>query len=270
MIVIDTIICYPNYMKEYIKENAKAWDYENKNDNFWTVSVNKNQINEAKKGNLNIYLTPMKYVKPKWVTNIKGLKILALACGGGQQSIMLAAAGAKVTVLDISKKQIETDIETAKENDLNIETHIGDMQDLSIFKDESFDMIFNPTSTCFISDVQKTYNECYRVLKKGGKFLTSATNPALYLFDEKKELKGKLKVKYTIPYSDLKSLSRKDVQKMIDQHDTIEFSHTWDILLGGLFKSGFILNDMYSDYSGLEIVDSFVHDCYFAMQAIKY
>jgi ubiquinone/menaquinone biosynthesis C-methylase UbiE len=256
-------------MKDYIKNNAKAWDFENNHDNFWTVSVDANQVEEAKKGILKMYLTPMKFVKPEWVNNVKGLKILALACGGGQQSIMLAAAGADVTVLDISKKQIQSDIETAKLNNLNIKTFVGDMQDLSIFKDESFDMIYNPTSSCFISDVQKTYNECYRVLTKGGTLITSATNPILYLFDEKKEQKGKLKVKYTIPYSDLKSLSQKDVQKMIDKHDTFEFSHTWDILLGGLFKAGFIVDDMYTDLSGLEIIDSFIHDCYFALHAKK-
>jgi ubiquinone/menaquinone biosynthesis C-methylase UbiE len=256
-------------MKEYINDNAKAWDFENNHNNFWTVSVNDNQIKEAQKGILNIYLTPMKFVKPEWVNSVKGLKILALACGGGQQSIMLAAAGADVTVLDISKKQIESDIITAKKNNLDVKTFVGDMQDLSIFKDESFDMIYNPTATCFISDVQKTYNECFRVLKRGGTFITSATNPILYLFDEKKEKKGKLKVKYTIPYSDLKSLSKKDVEKMIKRHDTIEFSHTWDILLGGLFKAGFIVDDMYTDFSGLEIVDSFVHDCYFALHAKK-
>jgi ubiquinone/menaquinone biosynthesis C-methylase UbiE len=203
------------------------------------------------------------------ISNIKGKKILALACGGGQQSIIFSAAGADVTVLDISKSQIENDIKVAKENNLEIKALVGDMQDLSIFEDNSFDMIYNPTSTCFISDVQSTYNECYRVLKVGGTFICSATNPALYLFDEKKELKGKLKIKYTIPYSDLKSLSEKDRNKMVKRHDTFEFSHTWDILLGGLFKAGFILTDMYSDYSGLEIVDSFVHDCYFALNAKK-
>ena len=264
-----TLWYHLNVMKEYIKDNAIAWDFENSKDNFWTIGVNEKQFNLAKNGDLQIYLSPIKFVKPEWVSDIRGKKILALACGGGQQSIMLSAAGADVTVLDISKKQIETDIETAKKYGLDIKAIQGDMQDLSMFADCTFDMIFNPTSTCFISEVQKTYDECYRVLKIGGTFLTSATNPILYIFDEKKEFKGKLKVKYTVPYSDLKSLKKSDVEKMIKRHDTIEFSHTWDILLGGLFEAGFIVDDMYTDLSGLEIVDSFVHDCYFALHAKK-
>ncbi|MBK5200248.1 MAG: methyltransferase domain-containing protein [Spirochaetaceae bacterium] len=256
-------------MKEYIKNNAKAWDFESSNNNFWTVSASKKSIENAKNGNIEVYLTPMKFVKKSWISQIKGKKILALACGGGQQSIIFSAAGADVTVLDISKNQIDNDIKVANENRLKLKTLVGDMQDLSMFKDNTFDMIYNPTSTCFIDDLQTTYNECYRVLKVGGTLLTSATNPALYLFDEKKELKGTLKIKYTIPYSDIKSLSEKKITKMIEKHDTFEFSHTWDVLLGGLFKAGFIVEDMYSDYSGFEIVDSFIHDCYFALRAKK-
>lgn len=256
-------------MKEYIKNNAEAWDFESSTNNFWTIGANNESIQKARTGNIEIYLTPMKFVKKSWISQLKGKKILALACGGGQQSIIFSAAGADVTVLDISKKQIDNDIKIAKKHNLKLKTLIGDMQNLSMFKENTFDMIYNPTSTCFINDVQTTYNECYRILKVGGTLLTSATNPALYMFDEKKELQGKLKIKYTIPYSDIKSLSGKKISKMKEKHDTFEFSHTWDILLGGLFKAGFIVEDMYSDYSGLEIIDSFIHDCYFALRAKK-
>lgn len=256
-------------MEKYIKNNAKAWDFENSNRNFWTIPVDKKQIEKAKNGIYDILLTPMKTIKQEWLKDIKGKKVLALACGGGQQSIILAAAGADVTVIDISKKQIENDIKTAAKENLKIKAIQADMQDLSMLDDDSFDLIFNPTSTCFIKNVENTYKECNRVLKTGGHFLTSATNPILYLFDEKKEFKGKLKVKYTIPYSDLKSLSKKELEKRLKKNDTIEFSHTWETLLGGIFKAGFIVEDLYTDYSGLEIVDSFIHDCYFAIKAKK-
>lgn len=256
-------------MDNYVKNNANAWDFESSNHNFWTVSVTEAQIEKATKGVMEMYLTPLKFVRESWVKELKGKKVLALACGGGQQSILMAAAGADVTVVDISKKQLENDEKTAMKANLNIKTIQADMQDLSIFEDSSFDIIYNPTSTCFIKDVEKTYAECFRVLCKNGLFLTSATNPILYLFDEKKELKGKLKVKYTIPYSDLKSLSHKELEKRLKKNDTVEFSHTWQTLLGSIFDSGFIVEDLYTDQSGLEIVDSFVNDCYFAIKARK-
>lgn len=91
-------------------------------------------------------------------------------------------------------------------------------------------------------------------------------NPVLYIFDEKKQEK-KLKVKYTLPYSDLTSLSRKEIEKMIRNADTIEFSHTLDSIIGGLISSGFIIDGFFSDYSGSEPTDSFIRDAYLAIKA---
>jgi len=256
-------------MKSYQIRNSKAWDNEVQNKNFWTIPIKLETIEKAKKGEFDIYLTPNKYVKQDWVKAFKNKKILALACAGGQQAIAFSAAQNDVTVFDISEKQLEQDVKTANKFDLNIKTIKGDMQNLSVFGDNSFDYIFNPTSTCFIEDVEKVYQECFRVLKKGGEFLTSATNPALYLFEEKTVLKNKLKIKYTIPYSDIKSLSKKEIDKMIKEQDTFEFSHTIDKLIGGLTRNGFIILDFYTDYSRNELLDSFIHDCYFAIRCKK-
>lgn len=256
-------------MKTYQENNAEAWDSEVEKNNLWTVPIDKETLEQAKVGQFNIYLTPQKFVKSDWVKDYKNKKILALACAGGQQAIAFAAANNEVTVFDISEKQLNQDKLTAKKFDLHIETVKGDMQDLSAFEDETFDYIYNPTSTCFISDVEKVYKECFRILKKEGEFVTSATNPALYLFREKDVLNNKLKIKYTIPYSDLKSLSKKQVQKMVDKKDTFEFSHTIDKLIGGITKSGFVITDFYTDYSNNELLDSFIHDCYFAIRCKK-
>lgn len=256
-------------MKTYQETNSIAWDSEVVQHNSWTVPISEDIILKAKKGEFNIYLTPSKQIKKEWLSDYKNKKILALACAGGQQAIAFAAANNDVVVFDISEKQLDQDKKTAKKYDLNIETIKGDMQDLSIFEDNTFDYIYNPTSTCFISDVEQVYKECYRVLKKGGEFITSATNPALYLFDEKDVLKNKLKIKYTIPYSDLKSLNKKQIDKIIKEKDTLEFSHTIDKLIGGLTRCGFFIKDFYSDYSNNELLDSFIHDCYFGILCKK-
>ncbi len=256
-------------MKTYQETNALAWDSEVEKHNFWTVPIEKETIEKAQNGEFNIYLTPVKFVKKEWVKDYKNKKILALACGGGQQAVAFAAAANDVTVFDISSKQLEQDKKTAEKYHLKLSTVKGDMQNLSFFKDETFDYIFNPTSTCFISDVEKVYKECFRVLKKGGELLTSITNPALYLFKEKDVLKNKLKIKYTIPYSDIKSLNKKQIKSILKEKDTLEFSHTIDILIGGVTRNGFAIMDFYTDYSGNPLVDSFIHDCYFALKCRK-
>ncbi len=256
-------------MESYISQNARAWDWEVVWHNIWTDGCTEEQIEQARKGVLKMVLSPFKQVKSSWVSSVKDKEVLALACGGGQQAILLALAGAKVTVMDISEKQLKQDESYRERLQLTMHFERGDMRDLSRFSDGQFDMIFNPTSTCFIDSVHSMYQGCFRILKKGGWFLTSLTNPVLYLFDEKKALKNKLKVKYTLPYSDLTSLSNKELAKRKAKHDTIEFSHTLDDLLGGITEAGFYITDLYSDGSGFMMLDSYIHDCYLAVRALK-
>ena len=256
-------------MKKYTTYNAEAWDYEATKGNIWTDGCTPHQVEQAREGILDMILSPFKQVPHAWIDQTKGKKVLCLACGGGQQGILLAAYGAVVTVFDISEKQLAQDANIAKREGLTLTIEQGDMCDLSRFPDNSFDLIYNPTSTCFIDDVESVYAQCNRILKNGGALLTSATNPALYIFDEKAAVKNRMKVKYTIPFSDLKSLSQKELAKRLLKHDTIEFSHTLNSLIGGLCKQGFSITDFYTDTSGCMLMDSYVHDCFMAIHAIK-
>ncbi|MCY8527410.1 SAM-dependent methyltransferase, partial [Bacillus atrophaeus] len=57
----------------------------------------------------------------------KGLKVLCLAAGGGQQGPILAAAGADVTILDNSEKQLQQDQYVAERDGLTLHTVKGSM-----------------------------------------------------------------------------------------------------------------------------------------------
>ncbi len=256
-------------MEKYTTYNAEAWDYEALKGTMWTDGCTSAQVQKAREGELDMGLSPFKRVPHSWIAETRGKEVLCLASGGGQQGILLAAYGARVTVFDISEKQLAQDALIAEREGLTLVTEQGDMSDLSRFADKRFDLIFNPTSTCFIDDVQQVYRQCNRILVDGGALLTSATNPALYLFDEKAAMKNKMKVKYTIPFSDLSSLSKKELAKRLKKHDTIEFSHTLNDLVGGLCAQGFSIIDLFTDTSGFMMMDSYVHDCYLAIRAIK-
>jgi len=256
-------------MEKYTTYNAEAWDYEATKGNIWTDGCTPQQVEQARTGFLDMILTPFKQVPHTWIADTKDKEVLCLACGGGQQGVLLAAYGARVTVFDLSERQLAKDVSIAKREGLTLAIEQGDMSDMSRFPDKMFDLIYNPTSTCFIDDVQSVYRQCYRTLKDGGSLLTSAINPALYLFDEKAALKNHMKVKYTIPYSDLKSLSEKELTKRLKKHDTIEFSHTLNDLIGGLCTQGFSITDLYTDQSGCLLMDSYVHDCFIAIRATK-
>ena len=114
---------------DLLKYNRDAWDREVSNGNEWTIPVSPEKIAQARKGIWEVVLTPQKAVPQDWFGSPKGKKILALASAGGQQGLILAAAGAEVTVFDNSPKQLEQDRVVAEREKLNLKLIQGNMQD---------------------------------------------------------------------------------------------------------------------------------------------
>jgi hypothetical protein len=56
---------------------------------------------------------------------------------------------------------------------------------------------------------------------------------------------------------------------MIETGDTFEFSHTLDDLLGGLGSADLVIEGVYSDRCGFELLDSYIADAYLAVRATK-
>jgi SAM-dependent methyltransferase len=191
-------------------------------------------------------LTPTKPVPRNWFPPLKGLDVLCLASGGGQQGPVLSAAGATVTVFDNSPLQLQQDRFVAQRDGLAIRTVEGDMRDLCMFKDESFGLIIHPVSNTFVPDVRPVWKEAFRVLRKGGFLLSSFANPALYLFDfDLAEKTGILQVKYPIPYSDTQY--PEEVKKRKKNNEPLEHSHTLEDQIGGQIDAGFVITGFYDD-----------------------
>lgn len=242
--------------------NSRAWDGEEERGNLWTEIVDSESIDKAKKGELELRITTERFVPSSWYVPLKGKRVLSLCGGGGQQTPLLSAYGCTVTSLDISKRQIEQDRKALSFYGLEAETIVGSVLDMP-FEDSSFDAVVNPVSLNFVDDIEKAYDEITRVLRTGGTLMTGIANPVLYIFDEKK-MEKKLKVKYTLPFSALKSLSQKEREKKIRKGDTLEFSHTLSSIIGGMLRRGFIMEGFFSDESLSENVDSFISDAFLA------
>ena len=235
------------------EHNRAAWDKEVERGNKWTVPVNEAMITAAKRGELEILLTPSKPVPRPWFPDLEGLDALCLASGGGQQGPILAAAGAKVTVLDNSPKQLEQDRLVAERHALDITTVEGDMADLSMFSDHCFNLIVHPVSNCFVPDVRPVWVEAFRVLRRGGVLLAGFSNPVIYLFDyDLADRTGVLQVKYALPYSDLTSLNAEERQQYMETETPLEFSHTLEDQIGGQLDAGFLLTGFFEDAYGEE------------------
>lgn len=236
----------------YKKINQKAWDALVVKGDTWTQPVSSDIIQNARDGEWSIVLTPKKTVPRSWFPkDLKGLNILCLASGGGQQGPVLAATGAKVTVFDYSSKQLEQDELVAKRDCLVIKTVQGDMCDLSCFNDEIFDLIIHPWSNCFVEDIIPVWKEAFRVLRHGGSLLSGFGNPLEYIFDMSALDNGKFVIRHTIPYSDLTSLPKEELQKMIlDTGEPICFGHTLEDQIQGQINAGFLIAGFYEDVSG--------------------
>lgn len=231
------------------KHNSAAWDKLAENNIEWSIPVSSEEIERAGRGEWEIILTPIKAVPRDWFGDIRGKDILCLASGGGQQVPILAAAGARITSFDNSAKQLEKDKFVATRENLEIRTEQGDAADLSRFADESFDLIFHPCSNCFMSELQPIWNECYRVLRKGGTLLSGFNHPFVYCFDTKaEEERGILEFRHKLPYSDLESLTEDEIKERIDAGEPLEFSHTLDEQIGGQIEAGFLIGGFYEDW----------------------
>ncbi len=230
------------------EHNRSAWDQAVENENRWTVPVSSNDVHRARCGDWRVVLTPTRPVPPAWFGEIVGREVLCLASAGGQQAPILAAAGAHVTVLDNSPRQLERDQEVALRDGLVMNLELGSMCDLSRFADASFDLVFHPVANLFVADVRPVWHEVYRVLRPGGTLLAGVSNPVSYLFDwERQERTGDLRLRYTLPYSDVEQLPPEQLEARLDAGEAVEFGHTLSDQIGGQLQAGFVLMGFYED-----------------------
>jgi SAM-dependent methyltransferase len=251
-------------LKNYTEINSQTIDRWVEKGWEWGIPITSEEYGKVKNGEWHILLTPQKNVPKEWFPDLKDKKLLGLACGGGQQMPVFSALGAYCTVLDYSEKQLASEKHVAEREKYNIEIIKADMTKELPFDDESFDIIFHPVSNCYVENVSHIWNECYRILKKGGILLAGMDNGINFLFDDDEKLP--LIVSNKLPYNPLKD---KIQYKKLEKNDNgIQFSHTIEEQIGGQLKAGFILKDLYEDYNDCGLLKEYI-PTYIATFAIK-
>lgn len=232
-------------MENYVAYNSHMWDVWSEGHTTWTIPLTAEQYQQSKSGPINFVLTPTKNVPLSWFEGV-GLDVLGLASGGGQQGPVMAAHGYHLTILDNSMRQLLAETLVAERENYPLLALQADMTQPLPFKDESFDIIIHPVSNCYIEELQPTWNECYRVLRRGGVMMAGWTNPMMYMFDDEAldRRDNPLIVQHKLPYN-----GRLEVEKgaTLTMDTGYQFSHTWEAQIGGQLKAGFLLKDFYED-----------------------
>ena len=212
--------------------NRKAWDLRVKKKARHTASVS----SEALK-------SPHSRVDPEgWMGgNLYQKRVLCLAAGGGVQSALFAAAGATVTVVDISSKMLDQDRREADRHGLQIKCVEASMDDLSPFADGVFELVAQPVSSCYVPDIIRVFREVARVLVPDGLYVSQHKQPVNLQAKPHQSGRG-----YAVaePYYRSGPLTPIASGFLHREADTVEFLHRWEDLIGGMCRAGFVIEDL--------------------------
>ena len=174
--------------------------------------------------------------------NIGGWNVLCLAAGGGRHSALYAAAGAVVTVVDISGEMLALDRAVAAERGFDVRLVQTSMDELSMFAAGEFDLIIHPVSTCYVPDVQPVFRAVARVVRSGGLYISQHKSPVSLQASLRPE-SGSGNYTLDQPYYRERPLPSAEPGRL-REHGTLEFLHRWEQLLGGICRAGFVIEDL--------------------------
>lgn len=105
-----------------------------------------------------------------------GQRVLDVAAGSGNAALPAAAAGARVTALDITPALLEAGAERAAAAGLDVTWVHGDAQALQL-PDDSFDCVLSCVGVQFCPDHHAAATELVRVCRPGGRIALIAWTP---------------------------------------------------------------------------------------------
>jgi SAM-dependent methyltransferase len=213
------------------EHNRRAWDARVRRSDVFTRPASDDD-----------FRNPLPVIdRQGWLgASIAGRRVLCLASGGGSQSALYAAAGARVTVVDISSEMLALDRQVAAERNLEVEAIQASMDDLAALATAVYDLVIQPVSSCYVPDVLQVYREVARVIKAGGLYISQHKQPGSLQASTRPAGRG---YELTEPY--YRSGPLPDVVGSPHREPgTLEFLHRWEELIGGLCHTGFVVEDL--------------------------
>ena len=194
--------------------------------------------------------------------SIEGWNVLCLAAGGGRHGPLYAAAGANVTVVDLSAAALLQDRQMAQAKNLKLRTVETSMDDLSMFSRGDFDLVIHPVSTCYLSTLTGLFDEIARVIRPGGLYISQHKQPINLQASLETHL-GQYVIQHA--YYDPTPVPKPNQPSMLREPGTQEYVHSLATILGGICRSGFSIVDLTEPYHAdpRASVGSFGHRCHY-------
>lgn len=111
------------------------------------------------------------------VGDVRGLRVLDLACGEGYWARVFAEVGADVVGIDFSEEMIRAAVDEEMREPLGIEYHVTDTADLEMFGEGAFDLVYSFMALMDIPGYESAIGEAARVLRDGGRFVAIFLHP---------------------------------------------------------------------------------------------
>jgi SAM-dependent methyltransferase len=219
-------------MSDYVHDhNRRAWDAMSRRGGAF-----------ADPAPDDLFADPLASIGPAdWLDGgVAGKRVLCLAAGGGRQGALFAAAGALVTVVDLSPEQLALDRQVAGERGLTVTTVQASMDDLAALPDAAFDLVAQPVSTCYVPRLAPVYREVARVTRPGGLYLSQHKQPASLQAEATPGARGYELVEPYYRTGPLPPVGG----TILREEGTLEFLHRWEELIGGLCRAGFVVEDL--------------------------
>ena len=178
---------------------------------------------------------------------LEGKRVLCLGAGGGWQSVLYAALGGRVTVVDLSGGMLDLDRREADRRGFGsrITAVRADMAALPDLPGEPFDLVHQPVSACYVPDLSAVYAGVARALRPGGTYIVQHKQPAsLQCFGPLPDGGYRLAAEYRREGRRLPDPDPHTRAAGLREAGCAEYLHTWQSLIGGLCRAGFVIEDL--------------------------
>ena len=200
--------------------------------------------------------------------NILGWRVLCLAAGGGRHGPLYCAAGAKVTVVDLSPGMLEIDREVAMQRRMDIRLIECDMCELRSLQNAEFDLVVHPVSTCYTDRPAAVFQEVARVLRPGGLYVSQHKQP-INLQSSLLPVAGNYVIER--PATSGGVAAPPIHSSRLRENGTEEIIHSLQTILGGICRAGFVIEDLVEPHHAKpdQPFGSFGHRCTFIPPYIR-